>query len=450
MNLRGVGTIALGLLCLAAGLRLSLRAWDFCASSLQLDLAAYVTAGEAVRLGLDPYLTHPDEEPPVWDGKSQFRHSRFLYPPLVAWLFAPLASIPYPVAKVLFTTLSLAALLGATLLLWHDSGRDDERPRFVQLLVLLALLLTAWPVVTLLERGQIDAFTLLLLVLAFRPLLRGRTPGLTSGALLALAVLLKLNAVYVAAFWALRRFWRGLAGLALGGLALLALSLVTDARALVTYLHMELPRIARFGENGTPAMRLPEATLARLRLGAPDGYVWRQGRLYLADTFGFVANASGARVLSRALRQAGGRVRAASMSLLLLAAALLATAVALGGEGRRATAPLDPDGELAYLSLALVSVLLAGPFSWSMNVVWMVTAGVLAGRLWPVRFSAEGGALGLLLLGLLLAWVPDQYEAPWLFAMRPDLGDYKYVAAEVLVLAAGAGLVRQRRRAGNL
>ena len=210
-------------------------------------------------------------------------------------------------------------------------GRAGKAHAPAHLLVLFTLLLTAWPVLTLLERGQIDAFTLLLLVLAFRPLLQGRPPGLASGALLALAVLLKLNAAYVAAFWALRRFWRGLAGLGLGGLALLALSLATDPRALSAYLQTELPRIARFGENGTPAMQLPEATLARLRGGAPEGYVRREGRLYRADTFGFVANASGARVLSRGLRQAGWRVRAAPLSLLLMAAALAATALALGG-----------------------------------------------------------------------------------------------------------------------
>jgi len=92
-------------------------------------------------------------------------------------------------------------------------------------------------------------------------------------------------------------------------------------------------------------------------------------------------------------------------------------------------------------------MLLAGPLSWTMNVVWLVTAGVLAGRLWPARSGAEGAALALLLLGLFLAWVPDQYAAPWIFVARPELGDYKYVAAEVLVLAACLSVVGQRRQA---
>ena len=99
-------------------------AW-FTQHSLQQDFAAYWIAGTARRLSLDPYLSHVGSAnaPTLWDGVALFRHSRFLYPPLVADLFRPLASLPYATAKALFTATMLAAWLGAGLL---TSGRGDR------------------------------------------------------------------------------------------------------------------------------------------------------------------------------------------------------------------------------------------------------------------------------------------------------------------------------------
>jgi len=52
----------------------------------------------------------------LWDGLALFRHSRFLYPPLVADLFRPLAALRYQTAKLLFTLAMLGAWLGAAAL----------------------------------------------------------------------------------------------------------------------------------------------------------------------------------------------------------------------------------------------------------------------------------------------------------------------------------------------
>ena len=87
-------------------------------SSLQEDFAAYWVAGAARRLGLDPYVNHVGGPvaPALWDGVAPFRHSRFLYPPLVAELFRPLAALPYRAAKALYTAAAVAAWIGAALL----------------------------------------------------------------------------------------------------------------------------------------------------------------------------------------------------------------------------------------------------------------------------------------------------------------------------------------------
>ena len=416
-------------LCAAAAFYLLVQARSFCSDVLQLDLSAYVSAAEAVRFGLDPYRTHPDHLPPVWDGTSVYTHSRFLYPPLVADLFLPFTLLPYALAKWIFSALSLGALVGAVLLAWRNTrpaaaGRERER-----LWLLLAFLFSAYPVLTLLERGQVDALTLLLLVVAWSPAMRRSRPGLASGLLLALATLLKLNAAYFVAFWALRRWWRGVLGFGLGAAALVLLSAAIDGpSALRAYLTRELPRIARYGEEGSPAMRLPPETYARLRGDAPEGFVMRDGRLYRVEGFGFVANASGARVLAKLLGAHHPRAWFSLGSLLIVACALGVLAWALG---RRPL--MDATAELAFLAAGLAAVLLAGPLTWTMNVVWLVVGGILLARTWPPARAGEKGALLGLGLGLLLAWLPDQYALSFVFASPPGLGDYKYVAGELIV-----------------
>jgi Glycosyltransferase family 87 len=432
-----------GLLCAAAAVYLLIRVQGFCSEALQLDLSAYVSAAEAVRFGLDPYRTHPDHRPAIWDGVSRYTHSRFLYPPLVADFFLPFTFVPYALAKWVFTAVSLGALLGSVLLAWRSPPASSPDPLGEHRPWLgLAFLLTAYPVLTLLERGQIDALTLLLVVAAWAPALRGSRPGLVSGLLLALATLLKLNAAYLVAFWALRRFWRGLAGFGLGAAALAIASAAIDGPAATrTYFTQELPRVARYGEEGSPAMRLPAETLAHLRGDAPEGSVWRDGRLYRIEGFGFAANASGARVLTRLLGAYRARSWYSLVSLLIAswAVGLLAWA---GGRGSFK----DPRAELAYLAAALAAVLLAGPLTWTMNVVWLAIAGVLLARAWPNASAQDTRALVALGLGLFLAWLPDQYALAVLFATSPSLGDYKYVAGELIVLVSLSFWIRGRRR----
>jgi hypothetical protein len=191
-------------------------------------------------------------------------------------------------------------------------------------------------------------------------------------------------------------------------------------------------------------MRLPEETLARLKGSAPEGHAWRDGRLYRLEGVGFAANASGARVLARAVPGSGRRARVAPLSLLLLAAGL-----SLAMVGTRRGRPAAPSGELAFLSLVLCSVLLAGPLTWAMNTVWLLTAGVLLTSLPRPLRVVERTAVAGTVVGLFLAWMPDQYAAPWLFGGRPGLGDYKYVAAELLVLLGACALTSRGRHASS-
>src|SRR5262245_4159262 len=114
---------------------------------VQQDFVAYWVAGSVRRLGLNPYVNHavPGVTPTLWDG-GVFHHSRFLYPPLAAELFRPLAALPYRVAKVVFTSALVGAWIATAALLAR--GRRGSTP------VLIAGALF-FPLYLNLERGQI-------------------------------------------------------------------------------------------------------------------------------------------------------------------------------------------------------------------------------------------------------------------------------------------------------
>ena len=184
-------------------------------------------------------------------------------------------------------------------------------------------------------------------------------------------------------------------------------------------------------------MRLPAETYGRLRGDAPEGFVMRDGRLYRVEGFGFVANASGARVVPKLMGAYRARAWFSLVSLLIVAGAVGLLAWALP---RR---HLDPLGELAFLAASLAAVLLAGPLTWAMNAVWLATGGILLALAWPSAGARPSLALLGLGFGLFLAWLPDQYALVPVFGSPPTgLGDYKYVVGELTVLVCAAIFVR--------
>jgi len=88
------------LLFLAALIRLLLYVWQFSQETLQMDFAAFYTAGESLIAGMSPYDNLVINEPPLWDGVARSVSSRFFYPPLTATLLTPLAALTYPQAKL--------------------------------------------------------------------------------------------------------------------------------------------------------------------------------------------------------------------------------------------------------------------------------------------------------------------------------------------------------------
>jgi hypothetical protein len=396
----------------------------FAAGSLQQDFAAYWVAGAARRLGLDPYLNHVGsaEAPRLWDG-SPFVHSRFLYPPLVAELFRPLAALPYRVAKGLFTAGALAALVAAAALgtdragnprrvpepsreglrsasrASSTRGRPERRAADPRAMLIAAAL--AFPVYLHLDRGQIDLYALPLLLAAWR--LRRR--ALAAGALFAAAALLKpalVGALPVLAVLGHRRWAAAAVGAAA---ALAALTVVISGPALAgRYATAVLPRASLYGEGGTEAMLLPLHEADFQRLGFPDDdddVQVMDGRAYapslLERTLPFEVRASAS--LPRLLAPRAPSRAAAVAPYALVTLALAAAARALARRRRDDDDDARAAEALLYLA-AIVACVVTSPVGWVMGFVWALPmlqpAAALhaAGRL-PRRAALALGAAAI-------------------------------------------------------
>lgn len=413
--------------------------------SLQMDLAAYYAAGQSVQVGASPYVNHVEHDPPIWDGVNVFRHSRFLYPPLVAGGFALLAHVPYHPLKFLWMGLTLLALV-ASLIVSVSLVRLRATPGGWVVMGIVAC--SYYPLLTLLERGQVDGFTLLLMLGALA-LMRSRRArsSFAAGVLFSLASLLKLNCIFLLPFLLIRRRWRVVTGFVVGGVVLLGLDLAVDGPAqLGNYASRELPRISQHGEGGTREMRLPRGAFASVMRGVEPGKTVMDGRSYASTYFRFVLNGALVQawpgdLIRRAAAAAGWpRPHLSHLALLFLAAFWLLFFFRQRRSGFRTSADWG-DREPAYWLSVLVVVLLCGPVTWAMSAVWLLPIVPLVLREVP-RLDGVQHTLAVLccVLGLLLVGVPDPYGNFMLSPFGQEVLDEKYVLGQLLCLAGLVGL----------
>lgn len=163
-----------------------------------VDLHVYVLAVKALVHGGSLYSLHPSEAAP------------FTYPPFAGAAFFPLAYLPEPLIRVLWTVLTVAAVVG---LAWVVATRLPHRlgPVSVVWPVLVALVLASKPLQSNLRFGQISVF-LFLGVLVDVVVLDGRRE---QGLLTGLSAAIKLTPlVFLPYLWLIGR--RRAAALAAG------------------------------------------------------------------------------------------------------------------------------------------------------------------------------------------------------------------------------------------
>lgn len=428
-----LSTLALALLL--GLLRLLEFVRRFHRGSLQMDFSAFYTAGQALNAGQSPYLTNVGLR--IWDGVDGYLHSRFLYPPLVATLFRPLAVLPYGAAKLVWMGTALVALAVAIIAVL------DFVPRRWRLEAGLASGVAAvffYPLLTLLERGQMDTVTMALMAIGVRWIrAEGGRRRLAAGLMFAAATLLKLNVGFVLPYLLLRRRWRAAVGFAAGGLILLGASLLLNGpSAVLDYVHHQMPRIERYGEGG-PGTAISAAELRVLKEGAPNGDTRKGGRVYQPAYFGFSANATLVRLQVVERRFPTARTPSALSLRLVEWSLVLMGFLELLLAFRRIV--LSDAEILAYWTAVFTIVLLTGPFSWVMNVVWLLLVPVVIfAQAAKLRSPWQGLWLGVCAVGFLWAAMPDSGAFGLLnpFPGRHAqllTGDLKYIVAEVAVLA---------------
>lgn len=304
--------------------------------SFQIDFRAFYLAGKAVLLGLDPYLNHVGSRPEFYApvNAEDYAYSAFRYPPLAALLFAPLALLPYTASKLVFTLLMWLLLGGIGYQMVVRSGwrLPGEALLFAGV---------SFPVLAMVERGQIDPLMVALVLASYWLGCRGDRPG-WAGLLLALAGVLKIFPFVVLIDWIVRRRWRMVGATLLWGAVLFALPWLVFGQQV--YVH--------FGQRTFPELLGAIRTSLPLDLHGQGIDLGRLARsidgngLLLSHDFtnGF---------MNPLLRDSsvGSIVSGLVFTLLLYAA------------GRRAPADLR-----FYAVLNLIN--LFNPLSWIMGLVW--------------------------------------------------------------------------------
>lgn len=464
---------ALGVLVLLTLGALIVNVHRFGQESLQMDFAAFYTAGEALNHNLSPYVNYAFYDPPIWDGICFFKHSRFLYPPLAAVLFQPMALLPYRTAKYLWMVANLICV-GCSL---YVTVRALHIPGHIEWQMGLAVFATTfYPLMTLLERGQVDGITLFLITLATKLIIENKLGArIVSGVLWALATILKLHCAFIVPFFFIRKRWTTIIGYAIGVLSALTISLIVIPHLTIEYFTKEFPRIARFGESGSEEMRIPASLMQPLRSSFPEGYTQKDGIMYRYESFQFISNASLVRSASAVLRKIGLNAHPSALSGFFFLALLL------GVWGWQnfccASQELDNFGEVVYWQSVWVIILLSAPLTWAMNTVWLLPLAVTflssLQKLTAENEESMGSSINTALCslrsfrfnrlfarksalkefaklkqewlsrgywaqvigiaGLVLAWIPD----PLLLLLMPiRLANLKYVFAEIFILVS--------------
>lgn len=129
----------------------------------------------------------------------------FVNLPILVYIFAPLGLLPFNVSITLFSLLGLAAMILSWRLLTEAARLDT-----LSSALLLFLFALSGPLIYNFKEGNTSQFAFLLLLLAFNAQRSGKS--MRSGALLALAGLLKLPLLLFALYFVVRGDLRGVVG----------------------------------------------------------------------------------------------------------------------------------------------------------------------------------------------------------------------------------------------
>ena len=223
------------------GILLAFYAWRFLLPLLGPqapradDFQDYLFAAQQIASGGNPYDGFIRNHV-AWDWSLS---SGYLYPPAFAVTLIPLTWIANDLAVRIWLFLIQAAVLASVLIIYRTIGR----PSRVELLALVAVLTTFFPLANTVLAGTMNSLLLLLLTGAWAFWLRRR--DVAGGVLLGAAAVFKLFPAALLPYLAWRRHWKWLAAATATGVAGLALGLaVTSLDHNIYYFREMLPHLA--------------------------------------------------------------------------------------------------------------------------------------------------------------------------------------------------------------
>ena len=341
----------------------TLGAWAYGLFDGMIDLRVYRMGGSVLL-----------DRGSLYDAQLAGSGLPFTYPPFAAIAMLPLAAVPWGVALVLWTTLSVLCIAA----IWRNSLPESawayflERKRVLILIGLTAASLLLEPVWQTIQFGQINLLlTAMILLDLVRP-----AGAKWRGFWVGVAIGVKLTPLPFLAFLLITKQWRAFRNAVLGLLATMAIGFAVVPNQSWEYWTVVVRNANRVGGLAYTANQSFMGFLSRLG----DEASWVQPVWF---------------------------VLSAIFGLLVL---WLARRYWLAGEW------------VTAISVMALAVLYASPVSWSHHWVWIIPLGVslirAVHRQWGGRAAVVAGVLwyGLFVLRSIW-WVPyrDDRELSWTF-----------------------------------
>jgi len=223
------------------GILLAFYAWRFLLPLLGPqapradDFQDYLFAAQQITSGGNPYDGFIRNHV-AWDWSLS---SGYLYPPAFAVTLLPLTWIANDLAVRVWLFLIQVAVLASVLIIYRTIGR----PSRAELLALVAVLTTFFPLANTVLAGTMNSLLLLLITGAWAFWLRRR--DVAGGVLLGAAAVFKLFPAALLPYLAWRRHWKWLAAATVTGLVGVGLGLaVTSLDHNIYYFREMLPHLA--------------------------------------------------------------------------------------------------------------------------------------------------------------------------------------------------------------